>query len=232
MTGIYMITNKINGKRYIGQTLNFYHRYCNHKWSIKKLDTVLTRAFKKYGFENFEFEMIQECKPTELGRLEIHYVEKFNPEYNMVGGGGGVPGMRLSEETKKRLSIKAKKQWAALTGIERLVKIKTNLTGPTAGKPRSVETKEKLRKIALEQFKDGMPEETKKKIGESNRVVMKGNTNRKRAVAQLDCQENEIKRFEMVKDAAECVGRNAIQITKACDGRSKTCAGYRWKYCD
>ena len=67
---------------------------------------------KKYGIENFVFEVICECKIEELDKLEIQYIEKYNSYlkgYNCTAGGGGqhVRNKYFSEETKKKLREKA-----------------------------------------------------------------------------------------------------------------------------
>ena len=60
---IYSITNKINNKRYIGVTTNFYNRKRVHLWAMKNLkhkNEKLLEAVKKYGFENFSIDIIEE----------------------------------------------------------------------------------------------------------------------------------------------------------------------------
>lgn len=61
---IYCFTNTINNKQYIGQTINSTNeRYCNHKSSYQnenstEYNSLLHKAFRKYGFENFKYEII------------------------------------------------------------------------------------------------------------------------------------------------------------------------------
>lgn len=61
--GIYRITNKINGKKYIGQSVNIEKRWTNEIASAfnensTSFDYPLSRAFRKYGIENFSFEVV------------------------------------------------------------------------------------------------------------------------------------------------------------------------------
>lgn len=94
MVGIYKITNLINGKVYIGQSTNIKHRWKEHiqeaKNGIKKY--ALYNAMRKYGVENFSFEIIEECLEEELDKKEVSYIEKYNSYYggyNSTLGGQG-----------------------------------------------------------------------------------------------------------------------------------------------
>lgn len=79
---IYAIINKINQKRYIGQTIgkNFNYRYSGGRWWEITNNSALKNAFKKYGQESFEVEILEDgvVSLEELNRLEIFYAEKFN----------------------------------------------------------------------------------------------------------------------------------------------------------
>ena len=68
MIGIYSITNKINGKRYIGQSINIDNRWKEH---IRNIDNpnknnIIYKALRKYGLENIIFEVLEECTESEL----------------------------------------------------------------------------------------------------------------------------------------------------------------------
>ena len=89
MTGIYKITNKINGKVYIGQSVNIQRRWRNHKSAIND-SFPIHKAFKKYGLENFDFEVLEECCIEDLSKREQYYILYFNSlvpnGYNIVFG--------------------------------------------------------------------------------------------------------------------------------------------------
>ena len=95
MTGIYKITNTINGKSYIGQSVDVERR-----WKQEKKDSInveshsydypLMKAFRKYGIKNFSFEIIEECEVKELNDKEIYWIkfyDTFFHGYNQTFGG-------------------------------------------------------------------------------------------------------------------------------------------------
>ena len=100
---IYQITNKINGHRYIGQ--HMYEDESNPMGKYKGSGLNLRRAYKKYGIENFETEILYKRvrdKAT-IDAMEIWAIEKYKPEYNIAKGGtGGDTYSRLSNSDKKK----------------------------------------------------------------------------------------------------------------------------------
>jgi len=84
---IYLITNKINNKQYIGKTSQSLDKrwYQHCKNAEYGLDTYLYRAIRKYGVENFECVYIADG----LNDEEVLLIEQYNPVYNMTKGGDG-----------------------------------------------------------------------------------------------------------------------------------------------
>lgn len=96
MTGIYKITNLLNGKVYIGQSVDVQARLRAHRTrpfinGHNEYNSVLHRAIRKYGLENFNFELLEECKQNELNDKECFYIECYNAMvpngYNVTAGG-------------------------------------------------------------------------------------------------------------------------------------------------
>ena len=112
MCGIYKITNMVNGKVYIGQSVNIEDRWRCHKSNMNYKNHTIYKAMRKYGFENFKFEVIEECRQEDLNNLEIYYIWYYNSYmgnknhngYNETAGGGGSRGYIPSEETRKKIS--------------------------------------------------------------------------------------------------------------------------------
>ena len=91
MIGIYKITNQINGKSYIGQSIHIEQRWEEHLYK-SSYSSLIKYALYKYGINNFTFEVVEECKQEELDEREqywIQYYDSFNNGYNLTMGGGG-----------------------------------------------------------------------------------------------------------------------------------------------
>lgn len=97
--GIYKITNKINGKVYIGKSINIYYRWTQHKKIAKNSSKYrdgkkpLYYAIRKYGIDNFSFQIIEICNQDVLCDREIHWISVYNCTilsglgYNVTNGG-------------------------------------------------------------------------------------------------------------------------------------------------
>lgn len=88
---IYLISNIINDKVYIGQTHNIDKRMYEHKRDNK---SIISKAINKYGWQKFNLHIICECKTKEESNdMEIYYINKFNSlspyGYNISPGGTG-----------------------------------------------------------------------------------------------------------------------------------------------
>lgn len=99
MTGIYKITNLVNGKSYIGQSVSISERWRAHRHrpfnsNSKQYNSPLYRAIRKYGLQNFKFEVLEQCEKDCLDKKEIAYIKYYNttnPDfgYNLTSGGSG-----------------------------------------------------------------------------------------------------------------------------------------------
>lgn len=106
MTGtLYVITNKVNGKQYVGKTYDtIENRFKGHIQTSKRnyaLNRPLYKAFNKYGINSFEIKEIGKYVDGKLEQAEIKLIEKlgtFKNGYNLTLGGDGVPYLNLDEE--------------------------------------------------------------------------------------------------------------------------------------
>ena len=160
---IYILENKINGKCYVGQTIQpFYKRIRDHRINKKSL---IGNALRKYGEENFKKIFLEDVPIEELDYWEIHYIQECNSVspngYNLTKGGNRPPsskGRKVSTETRKKIS-------ESMKGVNTWMK----------GKHLSEETiKKKKEQIPWNKGKVNIySEESKKKMSEKH----KGNAN-------------------------------------------------------
>lgn len=96
MIGIYLIKNNVNGKCYIGQSVNIEKRVNEHFWkSFYKTDRsyecVVHQAIRKYSKESFSWEVLTTCEQKDLDDLERAYIKKYDTlvpnGYNRAIGG-------------------------------------------------------------------------------------------------------------------------------------------------
>jgi group I intron endonuclease len=198
---IYLITNKVNGKQYVGQTIckDVESRWRQHKWhSNRNLGTYISNAFKKYAIENFKFQIICICFDEDCNQYEEEYIVKFNTispnGYNLESGGNN---HKCHSETKKKLS--------------EMNKGKNN---PQFGKKWTNELKEKRKK------------ET---IGERNPNFGKKSVNRKN-VGMYDSENKLIEKFNSINEASKKTKINETSISGVCNGKHKKAGGFVWKF--
>lgn len=110
-SGIYFIKNKINGLEYIGKAHNIQKRWREHQWALSRgvhANTHLQRAWNKYGYSNFTFDVLERCSNHQLGEKETYWIKRrnsFTNGYNLSIGGEGSDGRILSLETRKKIGL-------------------------------------------------------------------------------------------------------------------------------
>lgn len=169
---IYKITNKLNGKVYIGQTINIEKRFDKYKKLQCRRQPKLYNALKLYGIENFIFEILDTADDlSTLDFLEDIYVLCFDSiehGYNCIPGGRSnrlskesilkmsisLTGKRRSAESKLKQSISSSGKKRSLLAIQNISKCKKGNKNPNFGKHLSEETKQKMRETrALKNYK-------------------------------------------------------------------------------
>ena len=109
---IYMTTNLINNKKYIGQHKGYIDD--NYLGS----GTTITKAIQKYGRENFSKTIIEICSPSNIDEREKYWIKKYNAVedknfYNNQEGGTGGDGWRACQNWMKNNPSKAKQIYKA-----------------------------------------------------------------------------------------------------------------------
>ena len=114
-SGIYVIINVINDKKYIGQSNNISRRWVEHRNELnnnKHGNTYLQASWNKYGAESFVFRVLQYCTPDKLDQLEIAYIKHFDSYrngYNGTLGGSGI--IKDRDIMVQQGRINARKGW-------------------------------------------------------------------------------------------------------------------------
>ena len=106
-SGIYMWTNKINDKIYIGSAKDLSKRLrkyfsTSHISGVKSI-MIIYRALLAHGYDNFKLEILEHCEPSELIKREQYYLDLLKPDYNVLKIAGSPLGVKLSEETKAKI---------------------------------------------------------------------------------------------------------------------------------
>ena len=175
VSGIYVIRNTLNGKEYVGQSIDVHRRLVDH---VRKPveGRYLYRAISKYGITCFQVCLLLTVLREELQLAEIAVISERGCQapagYNLTSGGEGCAGLAVSEETREKLrqanlGKKASeetrmKQSIALTGRKLSPEHLAASTRAKLGRPRSESMKAKMRVVSTGRIAS---EETRRKIG-------------------------------------------------------------------
>jgi group I intron endonuclease len=144
---VYLATNRVNGKRYVGVTgRGFDFRRRQHE-TAPNSKTVTCRYFhaaiKKYGPDAFEWSVLATCETFHSALAEeVRLIAEMKPEYNLTAGGQGATGAVFSEERRAKIS-------AALLGKPKSEEHRRNSGLARKGIKSSPEAIEKRRQKAL-----------------------------------------------------------------------------------
>jgi len=229
MQGIYKITNKKNNYCYIGQSIKIEERWKQHshysknKPNDKKNNYKLYNAFRKYGLENFNFDVLEIVKnKKDLIDRETYYYNLYNPKYNneypntVNFNNRGYIVFQIDMTTLKII-----KKYMNSNQVEREL-------GYLASNIRSCCIRRTTFAYGYywcyeKDYKNWKPKQQKP------HVIPKGQDNI--PVAQIDIKTNKVvKIYESAKQASIETGALRSKISNVCHGKRKTTIGYKWKF--
>lgn len=244
MIGIYQFINKVNGKQYIGQSINVKKRIKEHFYksyleSGQDYNSPLHCAIRKYGEENFEIILLKECSYEELDYWEKYYIKLYNTitpnGYNIDSGGQKSKiepvyckecGKVISKDSTLQLCWDCYNLYRAshIPTKENLQQIllKNNGNFTQVGKIFNV-TDNAVRKWCI---KYGLSTHS------SDYKINKLKKPYATPVNQIDMKTGEIiNTFESANAAARALGKTkGNHITEVCKGSINSAYGYKWEY--
>jgi hypothetical protein len=244
--GVYKVTNKVNDKIYIGQSIDIERRWNQHKYGKGSL--LLRNAIRKYGLENFSFEIIEKFEiesKDELINILLEAEQKWLNFYKSYNNESGYNLNRLSkpnhtkkrdEDFRKKISIikiennhcgkgviqydhngKVVKNWKSAAQIERELKLKAeNISACCLGKQKTCGG-------YIWVFEEnGIDEDF---------IISRLNKHRPRKkIHKLSIAGVVVDTYNSIAEAAKSVNGNSANITHVCKGRHKSYRGFKWAY--
>lgn len=218
MIGIYKIENLVNGKKYIGQSVDIEDRWRDHKWLANNSYSAkypLYNAIRKYGLNNFDFSVIEECEINQLNNREIYWIEYYktfvyqtnSQGYNLTRGGDG--NKRLPQEY-----------------VDWFIELwKENFS---TGEIAKITRKDKHLVIQyLKWYETSYSLKESQKRGHIN-----SEKKHQKAIIQYDFLGREIKRFNSVKEAVEKTNFSENGIRNSLKCKTKGTKNYYFIYDD
>jgi group I intron endonuclease len=246
---VYLITNKVNGRQYVGQSKcdDINKRWKQHKLCSKKyIGTHLYNAYMKHGIDNFIFKIICICFDDDCNKYEIEYIKKFNTlspnGYNLTPGGHcGI----THPESIEKMRESVKRSWTEERRKEMSIRF-SGENAPRYGKKTSEEQKEKLRKTS-KQYWENMSKEDYESICKKRKerfkvalptdkilnFIKQGGAGKfRKKVGKYDSDGILLDTFNSISDASRKTGIRHSTISRVCLGKEhcKTAGGFIWKY--
>nr|QJT58523.1 GIY-YIG endonuclease [Fusarium asiaticum]QJT58799.1 GIY-YIG endonuclease [Fusarium asiaticum]QJT58909.1 GIY-YIG endonuclease [Fusarium asiaticum]QJT59514.1 GIY-YIG endonuclease [Fusarium asiaticum]QJT60398.1 GIY-YIG endonuclease [Fusarium asiaticum] len=131
-SGIYLWTNQINGKRYVGSALDLskrFRNYFNTSYLTDRKDImIIYKALLTHGFDNFTLEILEYCESSVLIEREQYYIDLLNPEYNILKIAGSRLGAKHTLEAIAKIKAGAlnRSKEALAKNLEHLNKLNSS----------------------------------------------------------------------------------------------------------
>lgn len=166
-TGIYEISNLVNGKRYIGSAVSFAARWLKHTSQLSRgchHSRILQNAWDKYGAGSFEFRCVLVCDRENLMLYEQTVIDAFQPEYNVCKKAFSCLGVKRTKDSIEKM-ISAR---IAVGGWSPSAETRALISASLKGRPGRRKTPEQREAMSLAKrgvVTDHLRELAKKKLG-------------------------------------------------------------------
>lgn len=198
--GIYRWVNKVNGKTYIGSSVNLARRFRVYydlsflSVRLRKAKSYIYSAILKDGYSNFQLEILEYCTKENAISREQYYIDLLNPEYNLNSTAGSRLGAKLSEESRLKMSQAAQGR-KHTEETKNLISLATkDINNPNFGKTHSKETKALISLARL--GKSFLSDSIKAKMSEESGTALR----------VLDLETNETSVYSSITKAAKGMG--------------------------
>lgn len=215
MAYIYKITNKLNGKAYIGKTLNNvetrWQEHIRESNKERSFERPLYRAIRKYGVKNFTLEILEEVSEDVVNEKEvfwINYYDTYQKGYNATKGGDGKSFLDFEKIINDYSSLKNMREVAKLNNCseDSVSKILARFSIPTLSGGETTKNTHGKKVDMLDK--------------DTQEVLLSFST---QADAARHVMENKYSNIAALKSVIGKIGQ-------VCRGKRKTFAGFKWKY--
>ena len=220
MMCVYLRTNKVNGKQYVGQTVNFKDRECGWRTRQRYSGGAVDNARAKYGVENFKTDILRECDTQEeLDYWEQYYIKTLNTKvpngYNLTDGGGGMSGFKHREEDKKKISNASKGEKNHFYQKHHTDETKQKISEANSGAKNGM-------------FGKHLSDEIKRKLSDAKKGRHIPHPKARKKVYQYTLDGELIKVWNSLKECCQSLGIHSTGISQCFSGVQKTYKGYKW----
>lgn len=229
--GIYKFTSKTTGLSYIGQSIDIERRYKEHKRANG--DYSFHNAIKKYGWEDFIFEVLEYCEKDKLNEREKYWISYYNSYYNgyneTEGGEGSAASGKKRPVVQYDLYGNFIMIYNSILDAERTLGINSkasNISRVCQGK--AYESNGYQWRYLNDNYINNIGKSPlKEKLKEGHTIAINKRT---KLIARCDLRTHEILQIYKGFSEVEKDGYNRSTVCNVCNGKSKYSKGYFWKY--
>ncbi len=249
---LYLITNNITQKSYVGQTkseIGYLRRFQQHcqmaEWDTSRQKSLLHKSIHKYGAENFSIKLLMHgLDESAIDFYESLWIQKLNTfyknghGYNMTLGGQGIHGYKHSGETRQKMSLKNKGRNISSKTIQK--RLQAQQQNNSMMKRRLSPTwRQHLSNAAKKRFETSPGTFTGKHHSEETKAKL--SALHSKPIICFDLNTGRILReYPSATEAAKDLiseGRTSnksafTRILKICKGQDKSAYGYGWRFVD